>query len=391
MSGVTATGWEGKTYAQIRGDLEARLRETIARSIPTTGNTKWGNLINIVASEIAEAWEVGEDIYSAFTPEGATGAALTSLAAITATVRRGPTKSTVMATCVGVPGTAIPAGRVFSVVDTGARFVTIEDATIGGSGTVGVECAAEVAGPVAANSGTLEGIETPVFGLDSVTNLEDADEGSNEETDAELVSRREDELRGQGKGAAPAIRTAISRLEGVTAVNVFENTSLVTDGDGLPPKSFLVLVAGGDDTEIITAIFHSKPVGMPPYVPPGGISQAVSFGGIDYTIGFARPVDVDVWVTVTLEVVSEKYPVDGDEQVEEAILDWADIGLSGGDDVVAAAIGARAFGIPGVKNATVLIGLANPPVSSATLTITPFQRADLDTSRLVVTSTPVSP
>jgi uncharacterized phage protein gp47/JayE len=388
MSGVTPTGFESKTYEEIAADLEAALKSTFGSSIPTHPSSRWGQLIGIFAERFALLWELAEDVYSAGTPSGATGQAASELAAITGTIREGATKSIAVVTATGTPGTVIPAGRIFSVVGTAARFVTLADATITGGGTVDVDVEAEETGPISALAGELTVIETPVSGLASITNAEDAVEGREQETDEALMTRREAELRGSGASAVEAVWKAVRNVPGVTAVQVFENDTEATDGDGIPLKSIEVLVAGGDDDDIREAIFASKTGGIRAH---GTLSGTVTFNGKSYTIKHTRPTELEVWVTANLTVDAATFPMDGATRVRDAIVAWGDTNLTTGRDVTAAALSAQAFTVPGVLDAVILLGLVDPPSVSTTVAVGIREVADLDTGRTEVNTTPGTP
>ena len=260
-----------------------------------------------------------------------------------------------------------------------------------GAGTGAVDIAAESVdtGSKVANAGTLTVIETPVAGWSSVTNLLDADLGSDAETDAALRIRRELELHDLGFSALEAVQAHVSKVAGVTAVRVFENTTSAVDSDGLPAKSFECLVEGGDDAEVATAILESKPLGIETH---GNTSEVVTDSmSVGRTIEFSRPEEKDIWVIVNLTVDPQAFPADGATQVEDAIVTWGDAFVTG-KDVVASAVAAQAFSVDGVLDVTsVLIGLANPPVASTTIVNTVRERAIFDTSRIALNLTTGTP
>jgi uncharacterized phage protein gp47/JayE len=390
MAGVTSTGFVPKTLEEVTTSLQAAFRARFGEGITTEPESNFGKLIGIFSALLAEVWDQGEAVYSAFTPDGATGAALDALAGLTGTVRRAASHSTVTVTATGTPGTVLPAGRVFSVVGTGVRFATLADATIGGGGTVSVACEAEETGPLTASAGTLTVIETPVSGLTSVTNPLDATVGANEETDAELRVRRELELRAQGGGSVPAIEAELLRVSGVTAAVVFENTSGTTDSDGLPPKSVECVVSGGADADIRQAIYDTKAAGVETY---GDITGTVTDSeGTAHTIEFSRPGLLPIHVVINLKVNPSLFPSDGATLVKEALVEWADSYYRIGRDVVASTLYPTVLAaVPGVLDVSSLfIGTAASPGTNATITVGVRQLAELDTSRITVVTTPGS-
>lgn len=387
MAGLETTGFVPKTLDELKTELDAAFRARFGDGISTEPESNFGKLIGIAAALLAEVWEQAEGLYAAFSPDGATGAALDALAALTGTVRLAASASTVTVTATGTPGTLIPAGRVFSVVGTGVRFVTLADATIGGGGTVSIACEAESTGPLTAYAGSLTVIETPVSGLTSVTNPLDASVGRNVESDAELRIRREEELRAQGGGSVPAIAAELLRVDGVTAAVVFENTGGSTV-DGMPPKSIECVVLGGADADIRQTIFDTKAAGIEAH---GDVSGTVtdSEGG-SHTIAFSRPEDLEVYVVVNLKVNTSAFPTDGATLVEEALVEWADAYYRIGRDVVASTLYPTILAAaPGILDVSaVFIGTSASPGTSVTIDVGLRQIAKLDTSRIDVTTTP---
>jgi uncharacterized phage protein gp47/JayE len=394
MAGLTASGFEPKTLTDIKADLEAAMREAFGASINLSPESNFGKLVGILADRYAELWEVAEGVYSAGTPDGATGAALDELAGLTGTVRLPAAKSTVTLTVTGTPGTVLPVGRVVSVVGTGARFVTTAEVTIGGGGTITVAAEAEDTGPTPAYAGTLTVIETPVGGWTSVTNALDAVIGRHLESDAALRLRREQELRAIGGGSVDAIIADLLRVTGVTAAFVFENTSSGTDSSGLPPKSIEAVVNGGADADILAALLASKPAGIETYAAAGVTKVsgvlADSEGG-SHTVMFSRPTTVPVYLVIDVRVMKGSFPADGASLIKQKVADFGDATLVIGRDVVGSALVASVFEVPGVVDVeAVKLGTAPSPVATTPLQMNVRQVAALDTSRITVNVTDVT-
>jgi uncharacterized phage protein gp47/JayE len=167
MSGITSTGWESKTLQDILADLEAAERATFGNTIDVSATSLWGELNGIISDRLEDLYQLGQAIYTGAFPDGASGASLDALCAITGIARNPPTFSVVSAVCSGTPGTVIPSGSRASVTGVGTKFATL-GGTIGGGGTVTLVFTAIETGPKIANAGTLTFIETPVSGWASV-------------------------------------------------------------------------------------------------------------------------------------------------------------------------------------------------------------------------------
>jgi uncharacterized phage protein gp47/JayE len=444
--GVTDAGFSRKTLTEAQDEWIAKFRASFGASINVNPESRFGTLIGIFAEREASIWEVLEAIYNAQFPDSASGVSLDNVMGITGTIRRTATKSTATVTATGTPTTLLPAGRVFQVQNGGAKFQTLADATIAaltawvattaytlgqrrtnsgqvyevttpgtsagaggptgtgaaitdgtvvwkwlgaGTGAVDIAVEAQATGPNAAPAGTMTVIVTAVAGLNTVVNELDAVVGRALETDAEARVRREAELRLSGNAAIDAIRAAILELDGVTEATIFDNPTMITDVNGLPPKSVEALISGGADAEIRTTLLESVAAGIETYGTTSGI--ATDDQGTNHTIKFTRPTPVNVWVRVDVKV-TDQFPTDGATQIRNAIVAYWNGVKRAGKNVVPSQISAQAQAVAGVDEVTlVYLGLADPPVSGATLLIDLRSIAALDTSRIYVNSTATVP
>jgi uncharacterized phage protein gp47/JayE len=388
MPGLIATGFDVPTLQDLIDIQVALYQSQFSASIDVSEASPFGQLAAINAERELLIWQGLQAVWAAFTTDGATGASLDQLAGLTGSVRRAAAPSTVTATLSGTPATLIPAGSVASVTGTGARFVTLADATIGGGGTVSAAIESQEDGAIVAAAGTLTVIETPISGWTGVTNPLDAVLGNDVESDAAFRVRREQEIRAIGNAAVESIRASLLQVASVTQAAVFENATDVTDADGVPPHSVECLVQGGADADIRESIFASKAAGIRAY---GSTTGTVTDSqGFSHEIDFTRPSTVDIYVGVELIIDANEYPSDGDAQIEAALVAYGDAQRMG-KNVVASALESRCFTIPGVLEAICKIGTSASPTLRTTIAINLRQIADLDTGRISVTTTPGTP
>lgn len=391
--GITSTGFVAKTLEVIRAELEAEVRAAFGDDTNTSSASVMGQLIGIFATKTREVWELAEAAYEGQYPDSAIAASLTMLAALTGTQRRAATKSTVEATVNVNPGTYLPGTLIASVLNyPDRRFTNIDTVANSGMSAANVtditfEC--EDAGIVLANAGTLTVIAQAVVGWNSITNPLDATVGEEEESDADLRTRRELELAGAGSTTADAIRSDILReVTGVISCTVLENDTDDTDVNGLPPHSVEAIVLGpdgydaDDDQAVADQIWASKAGGIRAY---GSTSKVVTDSqGFTHTVAFTRPTDVDVYLEFDLTVDGDYAD---DATFKAAIVAFGDDAYGGGDDVVRARLIAAAFDVAGVVDVTGLrLGLTASPVGTSNLAIALREIARLDTSRIVVAS-----
>jgi uncharacterized phage protein gp47/JayE len=302
--GLTPEGWVPKTYAEIVADLEADQRAKIDPALDTSPDSVVGQQNAIVASKLAELWELGGELYTMLDPEAVTGAQQDALYSLTNTLREAPSKSWVIATVNLDAGTSIAAGLATASVlgNDDARFVNVEPMVNAGGAAADVEVRfeAEDTGPMyAANAGTLTVIETVLPGWYSITNSEDAVLGQDAEKDAAYRLRRQQELAAPGGSSLIGLRADLLRVPDVTAVQVLENTDSITDEDGMPPHSIEAVVLGGDDEEIAAVIYRDIAGGIKSH--GSELETVTGEDGEDHEIRFSRPEEIDVYLAIEVE------------------------------------------------------------------------------------------
>jgi uncharacterized phage protein gp47/JayE len=225
----------------------------------------------------------------------------------------------------------------------------------------------------------------------------DADPGEDLEDDADFRARREDELRAQGEATVEAILADMLDVEGVDAAVVFENDTDFTDGDGRPPHSNEVIILGDDpdtdlDDRVGAALFATNGGGIQTHREAGAQGRTVTVTdsqGVDHDMNFNRASKVTIWIIIDADVISDDYAGDG---AVKAALVAQGAGYTIGEDVVAEANKAAAFGVNGVYDITnYKIGIVDPPTLGANIPIGIREIAEFDTARITVNSTPVVP
>jgi uncharacterized phage protein gp47/JayE len=389
--GLTSTGFNRKTLAIIKSEIEEAVRTASAfgTDTDTSAESVIGQLVGIFANQLSIGWETLEAVYNARSPNGATSAALDNLCALTGVVRLPATKGTVMLTVRLNAGVTLPAGSIARVAGQPSnRWVTAIDVTnTGGSAanyTVSAE--AETAGRILANAGTITEIAVPVSGWVSVTNASDATPGRDLESDTALRTRRNRVIRAGGSSPLDAIRAALLAVTDVQQVNVYENDTDYT-ANGLPPHSVHAVVTGGTDQAVGEALFAAKAAGIATH---GATSVTVTDdGGNSHTVLFDRPATVNIYVMVTLE---KDASYAGDDAVKTAVASLGDE-LSAGDNVRQSAIVRLVLAVMGVVDVTeVLIGRAGGASRvDANLLIGQDEIAAFSTARVQVTANEVTP
>jgi uncharacterized phage protein gp47/JayE len=387
--GVTPEGFVRPSVQELLALIEADQRAGISATLDLSSDSVVGQLNGIFANQLGVAWEALEVAYNAFDPDRAEADALTSLLKLTGSERRGASKSELegdSAVIVNLaPGTTLLAGVHFAHVDgkPDVRFTPQADFTASLLFTADyeVDFEAEVTGPVQAIANTLKVIATPVVGWNSVNNPFDAVLGRTVDSDADARLRREAALARTGSSTVDAIRADVLAVEDVTSVQVFENYTDATDTNGLPAKSFEVVLwddAGADDDEIAQAIWGSKAGGIQPYGEESG--TATDANGDPHTVAFSRANAVNIWIEYDLV---EKDGYVGDADFELTVATALDAAFSTGQTVTFYELLVATEGLGALVRA-VRFGTSASPTDDADVPITNRQIARFDTARISI-------
>lgn len=269
----------------------------------------------------------------------------------------------------------------------GAVTTTVLETTKGYLPFVDLQMAANVSGSVQAPAGSLTVIETPLGGITSVTNLLDAEVGRDLESDSDLKQRRIENLQRIGSATLGGIKNNVLDVEDVVQVGARENVTNAIVAP-LPAKSFEVFALGGDEQLIANAIFEAKPAGIETYGTT--TKQVIDSEGVSHDISFSRPTEIDIYMIVNITANADPvegplYPATGDDDVEQAILDFTEDFLIG-QDVIVNQLYTPINTVAGVFGIEILIGTAPTPTLSDNISIAATEIAKFDSTRITVNS-----
>lgn len=328
MSTIDDTGFTRTRYQDGREALAEDWQDKLPgrRTEPDTVN---GRIISLQAELEDRTNSKLQYLLDSFSPFTARGNLLFRLAPLMAKNRRGAVFSSVRLTVTADSnGTTIPVGSIVSQSTGASKFATISEITVAPSGSEFVTAFATEAGALTGEAGTLTVIDTPVFGWASVTNADDASLGRTQETEAQLRFRML-ATSSAPVGSPEGIYTAISELDGVTYVRIYENTTDVVDAVGIPPHAIFPIIDGGTDEEIAATLLSVVAAGIgsatsSDIVGPDWVSVSVENPANLQTevVWFARPADTNAAIVVTIETDSD-FPADGVSRIKDAIIEFA--------------------------------------------------------------------
>lgn len=386
---VTAEGVSAPDYQTVLDTITGYFQQIYGLDAYLEPDSKDGQMVALVALAIHDANNTAISVYRSFSPATALGDALTSNVKINGITRRAATNSTVDLLLTGTVGTTITNG---SVRDTNSVIWNLPaTVVIGTDGTVVATATCANSGAVAAVAGSVNGINTPTRGWASVTNPLAATVGIAAETDAELRVRQSQSVALASLTPFDAVDGAIANVEGVTRHKLFENDTETTDANGLPAHSISAIVEGGDATEIANTIRRTKGQGVSTY---GTTAVIVTDKyGNPYTIRFSRPIDVPIYVSITIQALTGYSSQVGDE-IKAAVAAYIN-SLAIGDGVLLSRVYSPAnLGVVSGGNARyydimeLLIGRTVEGVAAANVVLAYDESASCSVDNIALVVTP---
>lgn len=385
---VTAEGISAPDYQTVLDTVTGYFQQIYGSDAYLEPDSKDGQMVALVALAIHDANNTAISVYRSFSPATALGDALTSNVKINGITRRSATNSTVDLLLTGTVGTTITNG---SVRDSNSVIWNLPaTVVIGTDGTVVATATCASTGAVAALAGSITTINTPTRGWVSVTNPLAATVGVAAETDAQLRVRQSQSVALASLTPFDAVDGAIANVEGVTRHKLFENDTETTDANGLPAHSISAVVEGGDATGIANTIRSVKGQGVSTY---GTTAVVVTDKyGNPYTIRFSRPVDVPVYVSITLKALTG-YTSDIGDEMKAAVASYIN-SLAIGDGVLLSRVYSPAnLGVVSGGNARyydimeLLIGRSAESVAAANVTVVYDEAVSCSVENIEITVT----
>lgn len=248
-----------------------------------------------------------------------------------------------------------------------------------------------VTGANACPANALVNIDTPVVGLDSITNLKAGVIGRNTETDTELRSRHAQSVRATGSATVEAIRARMLQdVPEVTSIRIYENRTNVANEFSMPSHSFESVIVGGVDSDIASQLWLTKPAGIETY---GNVTNSVTDSNGDaQTVKFSRSVPKYGWLTIIVALYTEEVlPSAAEISIKQACVDYANTNIGVGDDIIIQRFyGAIYSAVSGIGNITINAAITDlidglPSYSSSNIAIGRTENAVFNISRISVT------
>lgn len=244
-----------------------------------------------------------------------------------------------------------------------------------------VDASSIEAGPIEQLPNTIDTIDTPVLGWDSVTNPVSAVVGSFRETDEELRERFRNSKFERATNIIESLYSALFAVSGVEEVIIYENDTDVVDSNGVLPHSFLPIVVGGLANEIALAIWQNKPIGI---LSQGNTTVTITDSqGFQHDVSLERPNPVVVYIEMTLTTDSN-FPASGEDLIKSQIVDYFQNNFGIGDDVVYSRLFTPINSVAGHQVDSLTIGTSPSPVGVVNIPIAFNEIASINDVNIVI-------
>jgi uncharacterized phage protein gp47/JayE len=368
------------SFDDCQKQILAEWREVFDDTITLDPDTKIGQKITLEAEKYHDTWMLLQALNSSKDPDQAEKTYLHMLCRIVGVRPKFATKTKVIGTFSGQEGTIIPQNSICSSIGH-HQFATLQDITIGESGSINGELEALDLGKITCLAGELIEINSAEMGWNSITNAVDAIVGDEDETDPEIRARRNESITAGGAGLVDKIESELLNLQGVTNAIVFENDSSFIDARGQAANSLDAFVSGGVDQEIVELLWKLRP-GAVRYV--GDTSGIVlDKHNISRIIGYTRPTEIQIYIIINVTEKTALFPEDGVSQIENFVLNRGNtLGING--DAIVEFLKGSYSSVLGLTKSDFFIGTSVDPDQSNDIVISDVEFSSFSSNRIAV-------
>lgn len=336
---IDADGFSRADFAAILDFYQSGSRTIWGKDLYLGPDSQEGDFLGLMASKVDECFKAAEGAYSSHSPATAIGEGLSRNVKTNGIARRVATNSLVDLRIIGQQGTTINAGVVED--SNRRRWAFIDTAiVIDASGEITKTAQCEDLGAIQAPAGTITKIATPTRGWQTVTNDAAATPGIAVESDGELRLRQSESTMLPSRSVMEDVVGAVASIPGVKRHRGYENTTNVTDDDGVPGHTIAIVAEGGDADAIARTIHRIKTAGTGTFardadhfngsgaedlaksqaiedrvapLPGGTTITVVDQKGVPTDINFIRPTLVAIKVQVTIGALPNFVDTTADE------------------------------------------------------------------------------
>ena len=299
MLQVTDKGIVLERLDEIHARIAEAFKKIYGQDVNIDPDSPDGQMIGIFSQGIADINEVIGFLSRMMDPYQASGEWLEQRVLYAGLVRRAAEYSYIHdAAVIGSKGAVIPKGSVFAD-ENQVKWESVAEVTLDKNGSARIELRSVELGAFALGKTKELELETVVVGVNKITLLHDAEIGTEEETDGQLLTRfmRSHSINNQDDKIG--LEAYLRSLTEVRQAVVLENYTAVHDAvQALPPHSLSAIVLGGKDDIIALAILKKK-IGGCGVV--GSTMVEVEYKDQYRKVYFERPKEIPIKVKMTLK------------------------------------------------------------------------------------------
>lgn len=344
---VSSNGLVIQPLSEIITELEDGFKAIYGPDINIDANSPDGQMIALFAQAKIDMLELVASVYNSFSPTNASGVVLDQRCAINGVVRAAGIRTQVVLavwanSVTNLIGESSDSGTPFTVKDPANNSFYLKDDATTAIGINYFTFIAEETGDITVAPATITTIETITLGITGVTGPTGSVtvQGRAEETDAQLRYRRDLSTAKPSMGYMSGLIGGLLEISDVIDAKVYENTSSVTDGDGIPGHSIWPIVDGGDQTDIAETIYQYRNAGCGLYGGTGatGATGTQKIVGVTqpngqlFNVYFATPTYQNLYVVLTITTYDSFHDIDSDflkeylvDNISYRIYDPADL------------------------------------------------------------------
>ena len=384
---IDENGFHRDRYQDVREENAQRWNDSFP-TLNTGTSTVSGRMVSIQSAIRDDLNAKAEYVLNSFSPFTAIGSQLSNLAPLM-NKRRLPRifSQVTLQFNADLNGANVPDGTIVSSsLDRTKKFATTQQLIIAPNG-LGVVLAESIeASNYKPTAGTINVMESGVYGVVSVTNPNDGTLGRARETDAQLRFRML-QTSSAASGTPEGIYTAISQVDGVTYAAVLENFTDATNSAGMPEHSIMPIVDGGDDAEVALAILATRAAGIDFTTStdiPGATWESVSVinpaNGQSVMVWFARPSNTTATIAIDISTDSN-FPTDGRQRIKDEVVNFVNQWPIG-KVLYASRLYSPVNIVPGVDINSLTIN------GTDRISLTAYQRLNITDANITITVTP---
>ncbi len=297
-----------KTFEEALETWRNSAREQFGEYFNVSSTSNWYRLIGLPVSLLCvEKSQNIKDLEDRMSIYKATGQDLDDILSNFRFSRKQSSKATgTWKTSNSTPNTVVSIGALTVERATdGVTYKNTNAVTINrlGVGVFEIEC--ETSGTIGnCDIGEIDKITTPVSGISSGSNTDTLEDGQDQETDLEYLSRYLEASSTEAYWNLDGIYSELLAVDGVKSAYVNCNREATTDSNGWLPHSRIYVVDGGTDQDIAEAIYRKTDRAI---AENGSVSVTVKdIQGIERIVKFGRPETqiVDFKVTILPEKIN---------------------------------------------------------------------------------------